>query len=72
MIIYNGVHIVNCIQYIKISIKGGAKVILILAMLRRILTLKQNVGIYNKIISIKSINRKKKEINQFNFDYVFA
>jgi len=55
MIIYNGVSIVKYIQYIKLSIKGGSKVILILAMLRRILTLKQNVGIYNKIISIKSI-----------------
>ena len=50
MIIYNEVNIDICIQYIKLSTKGGTKVILILTtvMLRRMLTLKQNVGIITR------------------------
>ena len=48
MIIYNEVNIDKCIQYIKLSSKGETKVILILAMLRRMLTLKQNVGIITR------------------------
>ena len=57
MIIYNGVNVVKCIQYIKLSTKGETKVILILDMLLKILTLKQNVDINNKIISIRSITQ---------------